>query len=60
MLVNWNPFGNFITLLVILNTFGMACTSYQMDPELEKFLRNANNFFSIAFNVEMVLKLIAF
>jgi hypothetical protein len=31
-----------------------------MDPELEKFLRNANNFFSIAFNVEMVLKLIAF
>jgi hypothetical protein len=31
-----------------------------MDPELAKVLKNANNFFSIAFNIEMVLKLIAF
>jgi hypothetical protein len=31
-----------------------------MDPELAKILKNANNFFSIAFNIEMVLKLIAF
>ena len=31
-----------------------------MDPEFANILKNANNFFSIAFNIEMVLKLIAF
>ena len=30
-----------------------------MDPGFAKILKNANNFFSIAFNIEMVLKLIA-
>lgn len=59
MLVNWGPFGNFITSLVILNTLSMAMSHYKMDPVQAKYLREANAFFSIVFNIEMVLKLIA-
>ena len=37
----------------------MAIVHYQMEPELEKGLTELNRFFSIVFNIEMFLKLIA-
>ena len=37
----------------------MACQHYKMDPVQAAYLKQANAFFSIAFNIEMILKLIA-
>jgi len=58
-LVNSAWFMNFITLCVVINVACMATKSYQIHYALELTLRFFNMIFTIIFNLEMVLKLVA-
>ena len=46
-------------LNVVLNTITMSCKYYQMPENEEKFLKQANLYFSMVFNIEMILKMYA-
>lgn len=58
-LVTHSYFESFIMLNVVLNTVTMSCKYYQMPANEEKFLKEANLYFSMVFNLEMLLKLFA-
>lgn len=57
--VTHSYFESFIMLNVVLNTVTMSCKYYQMPIKEEQFLKNANLYFSMVFNLEMLLKLFA-
>ena len=47
-----------ITLLIVFNTVVLALDKYPEDPDLNKVTQSLNTFFTWAFVVEMVIKLI--
>ena len=57
--VHHQIFDNFITTMVVLNTLCMAIIHYKMDPTMKFSLKILNYIFSMVFNMEMFLKLIA-
>ena len=58
-LVNSEWFVNFITLCVVINVLCMASKSYQINSSLALTLKSLNAIFTLIFNLEMILKLIA-
>ena len=48
----------FITLLIVFNTIVLALDKYPEDPKLTSLSDSLNNFFTYAFIMEMVIKLI--
>ena len=58
-LVHHVYFENFITAMVFLNTVCMSIVHYKMDMTAKYTLKMMNYFFSLVFNLEMFLKLIA-
>ena len=57
--VHHQIFDNFITSMVVLNTLCMAIIHYKMDSTMKFSLKILNYIFSMVFNMEMFLKLIA-
>ena len=57
--VHHQLFDNFITSMVCLNTLCMAIIHYKMNPFMKYTLKIMNYVFSMVFNLEMFLKLIA-
>jgi len=58
-LVHHTVFDNFITTMVVSNTLCMAVIHYKMNPSAKFTLKVLNYVFSLVFNMEMFLKLIA-
>lgn len=57
VLVNSNPFGVFMMLMILGNTVVLAWDHHPMDPELFSVLEILNFIFSIIFILELLLKL---
>jgi len=56
----FDPFVDlFITLCIVINTLFMALDHHDMDPGMDNTLQNGNYFFTAAFAVEAVMKLMA-
>ena len=51
-------FDTFVTLLILVSTAAMAAEHHGMDPEHASLLETANTLMTLAFALEMVLKLI--
>ena len=57
-LVRHPRFDTFVTLLILVSTAAMAAEHHGMDPEHASLLETANTLMTLAFALEMVLKLI--
>lgn len=57
-LVNSDAFTALITLLIVLNTITLGMEHYNMSTSERSFLNSANLVFTVAFTVELVLKVI--
>lgn len=58
LFVNHPLFDGVITLIIILNTAIMATRYDGMSPVIEDLFGKLNTFFTVVFNIEMILKLI--
>ncbi|CAK8987174.1 L type [Durusdinium trenchii] len=54
----YKPFGHLVTILIVLNTITLAMESHNMPESRKEFLRVTNYFFTAAFTIEMVLKVV--
>uniref|UniRef100_A0AAN0LJ60 Multifunctional fusion protein n=3 Tax=Arthropoda TaxID=6656 RepID=A0AAN0LJ60_9ACAR len=59
-LLVFDPFMElFITLCIVINTMFMAMDHDDMDPDFNSVLKNGNLFFTSAFAIEAIMKLVA-